>query len=195
MTTILQPTFDLSQIAPVHRFSTAHYLEMIEKGLLGPRDKVELIGGVILDMSPAGTPHNHYLIKVVRIFAPLLDHFEIAIQGTLTVSEGHVYDPDFMLLQKRENGYKSKLPDASDVALVIEASESSLRFDQRIKLPVYAAAGIPEYWIADLANEQIIVHRDSEGSAYRDVKTYRNEDVVSPLAAPELSFTVRQAFN
>ena len=126
MATILQSTAELMQIAPLHRFTSADYLEMIDKGVLGQKDHVELIGGVILEMSPAGIPHNHFLITIVEIFAPLLGTHKIAIQGTLTVTEGHIYDPDFMLLRQRADGYKSKLPDASDVQLVIEAAASSL---------------------------------------------------------------------
>lgn len=178
-----------------HRFSTADYLEMIENGVLGADHHVELVGGVILEMSPAGIPHNSFLMTMFDLFAPLAGRFKVAIQGTLTVAEGQVYDPDVMLLRQRPDRYKTNLPESSDVLLVIEAAASSLPQDQRIKLPIYAAAGILEYWIADLANEQIIVHRNPEGSAYRDVTTYRGEEVVSPLAAPELSFTISQAFN
>jgi Uma2 family endonuclease len=195
MATILQSTTELMQIAPLHRFTSADYLEMIEKGILGPDDHVELIGGVIIEMSPAGIPHKHYLIQMLRVLAPLLSKFEIAIQGTLTLSEGHIYDPDVMLLRMRPDGYKAKLPDASDVQLIIEAAASSLSRDQLIKLPVYAAAGIPEYWIADLDQEQLLIYRDPEGSQYRTCETRKGDEVVSPLAAPELSFAVRLAFD
>jgi Uma2 family endonuclease len=195
MATIVQPTADFIQLAPLHRFSTADYLEMIEKGVLGPDDHVELIGGVIVEMSPAGIPHNHYLIQILRVFAPLLGRFEIAIQGTLTVSEGHVFDPDFMLLRQRPDRYKSKLPDAADVQLIVEAAESSFRKHQQIKLPIYAAAGIQEYWIADLKDERLFIHRAPEGATYREVEIRQGDDLVSPLAAPELSFATRQLFD
>jgi Uma2 family endonuclease len=195
MATIIQSTSDLLQIVPLHRFSTADYLEMIDKGVFGPKDRVELIGGVIVETSPAGIPHNHCLISLVRLFAPLLNNFEIAVQGTLTVSEGQVYDPDLMLLRRRDDGYKTRLPDAADVVLIVEAAESSLRRDQQIKMPVYAAAGIPEYWIADLDKEVLIVHRSSDGRTYASIETRRGDDAVSPSAAPELSFAVRQVFD
>lgn len=195
MATIVQPTADFIQIAPLHRFTTADYSEMIEKGVLGPDDHVELIGGVIVEMSPAGIPHNHYLIQILRVFAPLLGRFEIAIRGTLTVSEGHVFDPDFMLLRQRPDRHKSKLPDAADVQLIIEASESSFRKGQQLKLPIYAAAGIQEYWIADLSEERLLIHRNPEDTSYRTVEIRRGDEVVSPLAAPELSFAVRHAFD
>jgi hypothetical protein len=60
---------------------------MIDAGVLGPSDRVELIEGMIVEMSPAGIPHNHNRMKLIRLFAPLLDRFELAIQGTLTVAE------------------------------------------------------------------------------------------------------------
>ena len=195
MATTGQTTADFPEFLSLKRFSTSDYLQMIEAGVLGKDDHVELIGGMIVDMSPAGIPHNHFLIRVIRLFAPLLDRFEMAIQGTFPLEEGHVFDPDFMLLQKRPDAYKSKLPEAEDVVLVIEAADSSLRKDQQLKLPVYAQAGISEYWIADLEKETILIHRQPEGGVYRVVETHRADDVLSPLAASDFSFAVRQAFD
>ena len=197
MTTAFQYTAELMELAPPHRFSTAHYLVMIDKGVLGPDDHVELIGGLIVEMSPAGSRHNHFLGQLNRLFAPIFANGNVVVwvQGTLTVSEGEVYDPDFMLLRPRSGGYKHQLPGPMDVLLVVEAADSSMRRDRQIKLPVYAAAGISEYWIADLDREELIVHREPDGNAYRVVQTFRGEDVVSPLAAPELSFAVQRAFN
>ena len=79
--------------------------------------------------------------------------------------------------------------------LVVEASESSLARDQKVKLPVYASAGIPEYWIADLEHETLIIHRDPQPGGYRLVETRSGDEVVSPLAAPDFSFLVRRAFD
>jgi Uma2 family endonuclease len=182
------------EFLPLGRFSTSQYLRMIETGVLGPEDHVELIDGVVVEMSPAGIPHNGFLINLVRIMAPLLERFEFAVQGTMTVGEGHVFDPDFLLLDRRPDRYKTKHPGAEDVRLVIEAAESSMPRDQKVKMPIYAAAGIPEYWIADLVNETLIVHRDPQPGGYRDVKTLRGDEVISPLAAPDFSLVVRKAF-
>jgi Uma2 family endonuclease len=146
-------------------------------------------------MSPAGIPHNNFLIQIVRLFAPLLSKFDLAVQGTLTVSEGQVYDPDFMLLRLRAGGDKDRLPRSDDVLLVIEASDSSLRRDQLVKLPVYASAGIAEYWIADLDRETLIVHRDLNAGKYRVIETLSGDDVITPLASPDFSFPVRQLFD
>src|SRR3989304_1664804 len=131
MTTIPQPAADFPNFLPLRPFSTADYLQMIEAGVLGPRDRVELIGGIIVDMSPAGIPHNRFLIHILHLLHPLLDRFSIAIQGTLTVAEGQVFDPDIMLLRQRSDDYKTKLPDAGDVLLLIGGAGDYLRRDQR----------------------------------------------------------------
>jgi Uma2 family endonuclease len=195
MSIIPLPDADVIQIGPLHRFTTADYLEMIEKGVLGPDDHVELIGGVIVEMSPAGIPHNSFLITALHLFAPLLERYDISVQGTLTVSEGQVFDPDFMLLSKRAGHYKDRLPDSSDVLLVIEAAESSLRRDQQIKLPIYATAGVREYWIAHLKREVLIIHREPKAGSYQSVEIREGDDLVSPLVGPELSFRARQLFD
>lgn len=168
---------------------------MVEAGVLGPDDHVELIGGMIVEMSPAGTKHNHFLIRLNRLLSPLWDRFEIGIQGTLELSDGQIYDPDIMLLRSKQKGYKEQLPQAEDVLLVIEASDSSLNRDQLVKLPEYAAAGIQDYWIVDLKKEVVLVHRDPLGAEYRSVETFGNDAILSPLAAPEFSIELLQAFN
>jgi Uma2 family endonuclease len=194
MSTISHSTSEILQIAPLHRFRTADYLEMIEKGVFASEEHVELIGGIIAEMSPAGSRHNHFLGQFNKLLVTVFNRFEVWIQGTLSVAEGHVYDPDVMLLRLKPGGYKHELPGPRDVLLIVEVAESSLKRDQQIKLPVYAAAGIPEYWIADLDHETLIIHREPEGGTYRTTEIRRGDDIVSPLAAPELSFAVRKAF-
>jgi Uma2 family endonuclease len=178
----------------IHRFSSEQYLEMIDEGIIDPGDRVELIGGIVVEMAPAGIPHNGFLITILNLFGPILEKYDIAVQGTLSIAEGHLFDPDFMLLHKRRDHYRSKLPEAPDVLLVVEAAESSLSRDRKIKLPSYGAAGIPEFWIADLRRKVIIVCREPDASSYKSIETRQGNDIVSPLAVPELSFAVSQAF-
>jgi Uma2 family endonuclease len=195
MAMVISPsTFDLLEIAPLHQFSSADYLQMIKTGLLDKDDRVELIGGMILNMSPQGSRHNHFLMQLNRLFAPLWNRVIVGIQPTVTLAEGHVFDPDCVLLRDRKQVYKERHPGPPDILLVVEAAESSLSRDQKIKLPVYASSGIQEYWIADLDREDLIVHREPEGNSYRFVRTLRGDDMIAPLAAPELAFAVRQAF-
>ena len=194
MSILSSPFVGVPEPLPLKQFSTSDYLQMIEAGVLRSRDHVELIGGMIVNMSPQGTRHNHFLMNVTRLFAPLMERYVVAIQATVAVAEGSVFDPDLVLLQRRPSGYKERHPQATDVLLVVEASDSSLARDQKVKLPIYAAAGIQEYWIADLEQETIVVHREPKGEQYQFVESRTGDGIVSPLAAADFSFAVRQAF-
>lgn len=177
-----------------HQFTAEQYMGMVELGVIQPSDRVELINGVILEMSPAGSCHNQFLGQMNRLLAPLLDRMEVWIQGTMSLGERDIVDPDIMLLPRRPGGYKHRLPEANDVLLLVEASDTSLRWDERVKLPLYAKAGISEYWIADLDRELITVYRKPRVDKYDSVEPRQGDDLISPLAAPELAFAVRQAF-
>ncbi len=194
MVTLRQPTAEFPNFMTLRRFSTTDYLHMVEAGVLGPQDKVELFGGMVVEMSPAGLPHNRFLKRLIRIFSPVLDEFDFTIQSTLPVGEGHVFDPDFLLFKRADDAYEKTFPDPSEVLLVIEVSHSSLQRDQQVKLPIYAEAGIMEYWIADLEREELLVHRQPERKIYRDITTHLGNDLLSPLAIPGFSFAVHEAF-
>ncbi len=195
MVTGERATTEFSDSLTLRRFSTGDYLRMVELGVLGPEDRVELIGGMVVEMSPAGSRHNHFLGRLNRLFARILDRGEVWVQGTLLVAESDVFDPDFLLLRLKHGGYKQQLPTPADVLLLVEAADSSLRRDQQVKLPVYADVGIRDYWIADLEREVILVHRQPEGKTYHEVTTFRGDELLSPLAVPDFCFAVREAFD
>lgn len=195
MATVLPTSAGFPEFLPLKHFSTAEYLQMIEAGVLGTKDRVELIEGIIVEMSPQGSLHNHFLMQLNRLCFPLFDRVTVAIQATVTVSDGSVFDPDFMLLRKQPGVYKTRHPKADDILLVVEAAESSLPRDQKVKMPIYATEGIQEYWIADLERETLIVYRDPQPGGYQHIETLRGDDIISPLAAPDFSFAVRKAFD
>jgi Uma2 family endonuclease len=181
-------------LLPLHRFGTGDYLQMIKAGVLGPGDNVELIDGIIVCMSPAGPRHVQSVLTLNRLFAPILERAEIAVQVTLVVAEGQVFDPDFMLLKRKPGGYGRELPKPADVLLLIEVSDHSLQRDRQIKLPIYAAAGIAEYWIVDLEAHALHIHRNPGPRGYADTRALHNGDVIAPLAIPEIHLTVDQLF-
>jgi Uma2 family endonuclease len=178
----------------LHQFSNDEYLRMVEIGVLGPSDKVELIDGIIVDLSPAGPRHSHVLTRLMVLFAPVFDRAIPSVQGTLWLAAGQLYDPDFMLLEPKPGGYKSALPRGADVMLVVEASETSLRKDAKVKLAIYAAQGIREYWIADVDAETLHVYREPRGDRYDQHQSLRGEQVVSPLALPDFQLKVGDIF-
>jgi Uma2 family endonuclease len=179
---------------PLRQFDAEEYIAMAEAGVFAERRRVELIGGYIVDMSPAGPDHNYVIMRLPRIFAPLMDRFDFWIQGTLKANKRHVLDPDFMLLKFRGKYYRDNLPTPPDVELVVEVSASSLGRDAEVKLPIYAASGIPEYWIIDVERDLVLVHRSPGGGEYQDVREYSGAAAISPLAAPDFSVTVAGIF-
>lgn len=179
---------------PISPLSTEQYLQMIAAGILGTDDKVELIGGQITPMAPAGPEHGGSLIQLTRRFAAALDECELLIQGTVVISEGNVFDPDLTLLRRKPEGYKHAHPRPEDILLIVESAASSLPRDRHVKLPAYAAAGIQEYWIADLEREALTVYRGPDGTVYRSEQTFTCDATVTPLACPELAIRVGDIF-
>jgi Uma2 family endonuclease len=98
--------------------------------------------------------------------------------------------PDVVLIRPREGFYGSGKPDPEDVVLLIEISDTSLRFDQEVKLPVYARNGVREVWIVDLQDEVIRVHREPKGKAYTSIEIKQRNEQISPQAFPDFSVNV-----
>jgi Uma2 family endonuclease len=155
-------------VAPsVRRFTVDEYHRMIETGILTENDRVELLDGWILEMSPIGPPHA----SIVRILAARLQNslpigWFVSAQTPITIRNGEP-EPDVTVVRGGLRDYFDRHPGPADIALVIEVADSSLEYDQRQKKPQYAAAGIPEYWIVNLIDRTLEVHRDPSGADYR----------------------------
>jgi Uma2 family endonuclease len=179
---------------PLRQFDADEYMAMVEAGVFEPRGRVELIGGYVVDMSPANSEHNYVIMRLNELFVPLMPQFKLLIQGTMRVDQRNVFDPDFALLRLREQSYKVALPTPADIALLVEVSGSTLLKDTGVKLPIYAKYGIQEYWIADLDREILIAHRQPSGKAYAYRQEYAAGSNIAPLAAPEVSIAVADIF-
>jgi Uma2 family endonuclease len=180
-------------VLPVRKLTTEEYLQMIDAGMWENGERVELLEGYIVPMAPGGPEHGYAFLNLADIFKPATPQFRLGIQITLNLSPGNVFDPDLMLLKQRES-LKTSLPRPDDVVLLIESAHSSLRHDQQVKLPLYAAAGIPEYWILDLKAKRLLVHRDPMGEAYQDERTLGVNDSIAPLALPQMTIKVADFF-
>jgi Uma2 family endonuclease len=180
-------------VLPVSPLSTDQYLRMIDAGILDD-DKVELIGGVITAMAPAGPDHVGSLYALTECFAKVVNQFVLAIQGTIVIAEGNVFDPDLALLRRKPEGYHKSHALAEDIALIVEAAASSYKKDRHVKLPIYAAAGIAEYWLVDLDRQTLTIFRDPDGAAYRSEQSFAGDQTVSPLACSDLSIRVADIF-
>jgi Uma2 family endonuclease len=101
--------------------------------------------------------------------------------------------PDIIVLQQDQSRFTSN-PRPQDLRLVVEIADTSLGFDLKIKAALYARAGVPEYWVLDVAGRRLLVHRNPQAGTYADVAAYSEHESVSPLAAPQAQFRVADAF-
>ena len=150
-----------------HRLTVADYYRMAEVGLLAPDARVELIDGEIIDMAPPGSSHAgtvDYLLSVLATAAR--DRANVRVQNPVRLSRYSEPQPDLTLLRLREDFYRAHHPLAEDVFLIVEVAASSLRFDRRKKVPLYARHGVPEFWLVDLGGRRLIRYRSPEQGAY-----------------------------
>ncbi|MBA2443054.1 MAG: Uma2 family endonuclease, partial [Rubrobacter sp.] len=134
------------------RFDTTEYHRMAETGILSEGDRVELVDGEVVEMSPIGSAHQAVVDRLTRMLVAFAASDYVArVQGPIRLDEHNEPQPDLALLVFREDFYEREHPGPGDTLLLIEVSESSLEYDRSVKLPFYAGAGIPEIWILDLA--------------------------------------------
>ena len=153
-----------------HRISVSAYHRMGEAGILPPDARVELINGEIIDIAPIGKLHASVVDRLARrLFACIGERAIVRVQGPLRLSADSELEPDFSLLKAREDYYREAPPTAADVLLVIEVSDSTQRYDRRIKVPLYARHGVPEVWVIDLENSLVHFHRNPGGGTYADI--------------------------
>ena len=172
-------------------FTTDDVLKMAEAGLFGPEERIELIDGEILAMSPVGVRHVHCVNRANAFFGEAFGRAAmVSIQNPVHLNIHNMPQPDVVVFKPRTDFYASGNPTPADVLFLVEVSDSTLRRDRNIKLPRFAASGIPEVWIEDLKHDLILVYRDPEGSQYRTQLTLRRGDSISPLAFPNSTFLV-----
>ena len=171
-------------IAP-RRFTVDEYHRMAEAGILHEDDRVELIHGEIIQMSPIGNHHAAIVSRLNMLLAPrLAPQYIINVQNPVLINSNSEPEPDIAVLPFRDDYYAEGGVTPANVLLLIEVSDSTLRYDRNRKLPLYAEAGIAEVWIIDVNKRQLEVYRQPDGDRYQSVKTLKREDSVSATQLP-----------
>ena len=162
------------------RFTVSDYHRMAEAGVLGADRHIELIDGHLYEMSPIGSQHAACVDRLTRLFVRAVDdHAIVRVQNPIILPPNSEPEPDVALLRPRDDGYASRHPRAKDVLLVVEVADSSLTFDQEVKVPMYAHASIPQVWVVALDEDCVHTYRDPDGGAYMSQHTYTHEETVS----------------
>ena len=168
-----------------HLYSYDDVMRMYEVGILGPEQRVELLDGVLIDVSPPGPRHDWGVARLNRRFVRgLPDEYELRPQLLLHLPGGSFVLPDLMVVQA------SLAPDEQPrtAFLVIEIAHTSQQHD-RAKAARYAAAGVEEYWLADAAAGVVVVYREPGPDAYRAVTEHREGTLTPLLGVPEVPVT------
>ena len=177
----------------VHRWSRPEYEQMVRQGLLGPEDRVELIDGIISDMSPQDSPHATGVTLCQEAVRPVCPPGSfLRVQMPLALTEDSMPEPDLAVVPGSPLDYSRSHP--TTALLVIEVAGSSPHRDRGPKKDLYARVGIPEYWLLDLAAEALEVYRDPVQGRYRSREVLYAGDIVSPLFGPQAAIEVAGLF-
>lgn len=160
-----------------HRFTFDDYDQMIEYGILTENDRVEFIRGEIIDKMPIGDHHAATVNRLTRLLILKVGEAAIvSIQNPIRFADSEP-EPDVALYRPRADYYELGKPRPADVLLVIEVADSTLDFDREVKRELYAEAGIPEYWIVNLVEGCVEIHRQpTPEGVYRSLQTARKGD-------------------
>ena len=172
------------------RFNVEEYYLMAKAGILSEDDRVELIDGEIVEMPPIGSPHASNVDRLIQLFVLRLGERAIVrAQNPVRLGEHSEPQPDIALLRPRDDFYAAAHPGPQDVLLLIEIADTSIDYDREVKSPLYARAGIPEYWLVDLAGQRIEVYRDPAAGEYRQLRLVRRGERLAPEALPSLEMS------
>ena len=165
------------------RFTVAEYYQMADAGILTEDDRVELIKGEVIQMPPIGVGHASIVNRLNKLFMVTFgDSAVVTVQNPLRVGARSEPVPDLLLLKPRSDFYRAHHPMPEDVLLLVEVSDTTLRYDRDTKLPLYAETGVPEVWIVDLKADVVHTHSRPGVSEYRDARVRRRGERLAPLA-------------
>lgn len=164
---------------------------MGEAGIFREDDRVELIHGEIVQMTPIRSPHAGCVNRLNRLFTATLGELAVVtVQNPITLDPASEPQPDLALLRPRADFYAGGHPGPGDVWLVVEVADTSLAFDRTVKIPLYARAGIVEVWLVDLPGECVEVYRQPSEGRYTEVQRVPRGQQVTCQAFPDLSLSV-----
>ncbi|ACY48100.1 Uma2 family endonuclease [Rhodothermus marinus] len=170
-----------------YRFTVEEFHRMGEAGIFREDDRLELIEGELVRMSPVGSRHAACVKRLVDLFLPLQASRKVllGVQDPVRLDDRTEVYPDVSLLRWRSDYYASGHPGPEAVWLVVEVSETSLAYDREVKVPLYARAGVPEAWVVDVEGRALWVYRMPEGAVYLEVFRLGVGEEIAPQAFPE----------
>jgi Uma2 family endonuclease len=174
-------------------FTVDEYYRLGELGILGEDDRVELIDGQVVQVSPIKPAHAGCVCALRELLAAAVETcFLVRVQNPVRLGERTEPQPDLAVVHRRPDGYRKVHPLPGDVLLVIEVSDTTVEYDRDVKLPVYARAGIREAWLVNLPADRVEAHRDPGPGGYANVRIARRVETVRPVLLESVTLSVEE---
>jgi Uma2 family endonuclease len=171
---------------------------LLESSGIWERERLELIDGELISKTGQNPPHVIVLGLMMNWLMDTFGRDRINVSAPIDVAPGdnpiNEPEPDLRVLARPYQSFRAGNPQPGDVTLLVEVSDSTLRFDLTVKANLYARAGIVEYWVLDVPGRRLIVHRDPAPSGFRSVVAYGELERVAPLASPERELLISEVF-
>jgi Uma2 family endonuclease len=177
---------DLVALSPAtFRFTVKDYHRMAEADIFRPKQRVELLDGEVLEMSPIGPRHAACVNRLAFLFMSQLGETGmVRVQHPIELDPYSEPEPDLALVTWQADFYESHHPEPSDTLLLVEVADTSLRYDLERKVPLYIAGGVPDVWVIDLVTDTLHVARGGQ------TMELHAGDSVAPLAFPDVVLDV-----
>jgi len=178
-----------------HRLTVDQYYRMAEAGIFKEDDRVELIEGEIIDMPPIGIDHAYFVNRLTSLFIQSVGlQANVSSQNPIRLNSRSVPQPDIALLHYRDDFYRHAHPRPEDIILLVEVSDTTLRYDREVKLPLYARHEIPEVWIVDLEHQRLEVLRQPNEGVYLEIFSPSQDETIAPIGLAEARVNLRNLF-
>jgi Uma2 family endonuclease len=185
----MQPVKALEELAVAAKYMRGlqrrEYDQLVAQGTF-ENERVELLEGMIVHMSPHGPLHDGTLDLLVDQFRALAEKARLRIQSAFAASDGSEPEPDLAVVPLGD--YRTEHPKRAH--LIVEVADSSLERDRALKARVYCQSGVPEYWIVNLVDSTIVICRNPGQGGYESISTHRTGETINPIQFPDLRIAV-----
>lgn len=173
------------------KFTVEQYHQMVEAGILSEDDRVELIRGEIIEMSPIGRRHAANVKRINALFMMRLGQsVTIGVQDPIQLDNNSEPQPDISILRRRGDFYLSGHPQPQDILLLIEVADTTIETDREVKILLYADANILEVWLVDIDAECVEVYRQPSPTGYQIIQKFYRGQTLSIQTLPDINITV-----
>jgi Uma2 family endonuclease len=173
------------------RFNVKEFHRMAQTGILTEDDRVELLDGELVEMTPIGSRHAACVNRLAQFFAErLASRAIVSVQNPVQLGPQSEPQPDIALLRPRADYYAGSHPEPQHVLLLIEVTDTSMEVDRQIKVPLYARAGIPEVWLVDIGQRHVDIYQNPSPQEYREIRRLGAGQSLTVPGFPDLTLPI-----